>query len=57
MSKSRSWDGSPETERDTRFFDLRESGYAGWINQDGNKADCPCCSSSSCTAGLTERCN
>lgn len=32
---SRCWDGSPETERDKRFFDLRDSGYTGWIDQDG----------------------
>lgn len=33
---SRRWDNKPETEKDTRFFDLRESGYKGWIDQDGN---------------------
>jgi hypothetical protein len=32
---SRRWDGAPETEFDTRFFDLRDSGYTGPINQDG----------------------
>lgn len=32
---SRRWDGQPETERDTRFFNLRESGYRGPIDQDG----------------------
>jgi hypothetical protein len=31
---SRRWDGEPETEADTRFFDLRESGYTGPIDQD-----------------------
>lgn len=31
----RTWDGSPETPADTRFFNLRESGYGGWIDQDG----------------------
>lgn len=36
---TRTWDGSPETERDRRFFDLRESGYRGPIDQDGNAAD------------------
>ena len=30
-------DGRPETEVDTRFFDLRESGYTGPIDQDGRK--------------------
>jgi hypothetical protein len=28
-------DGQPETDADRRFFDLRESGYTGWIDQDG----------------------
>lgn len=36
MSKSRRVDGKPETERDRRFFDLRESGFRGPIDQDGN---------------------
>lgn len=36
---SRRWDGEPETERDGRFFNLRESGYRGPIDQDGNAAD------------------
>jgi hypothetical protein len=29
-------DGKPETEADKRFFDLRESGYTGPIDQDGH---------------------
>jgi hypothetical protein len=33
---SRRWDRLPESERDTRFFDLRESGYRGPLDQDGN---------------------
>lgn len=36
---SRCFDGSPETPADSRFFDLRESGYTGWINQDGYAVD------------------
>lgn len=32
---SRRPDGKPETPADTRFFDLRESGYRGPIDQDG----------------------
>lgn len=28
-------DGKPETDEDTRFFDLRASGYEGPIDQDG----------------------
>lgn len=30
-------DGKPETSKDKKFFDLRESGYDGPIDQDGNK--------------------
>jgi hypothetical protein len=30
-------DGKPETAADKRFFDLRESGYDGPIDQDGRK--------------------
>jgi hypothetical protein len=29
-------DGKPETAADTKFFGLRESGYTGPIDQDGN---------------------
>lgn len=32
-------DGQPETEADKRFFDLRESGYRGPIDQDGRIPD------------------
>lgn len=32
---SRRWDREPETAADKRFFDLRESGYRGPIDQDG----------------------
>lgn len=32
---TRRWDGKPETAKDKRFFDLRESGYTGPIDQDG----------------------
>lgn len=35
--KSRRLDRKPETAADKKFFDLRESGYKGWIDQDGNK--------------------
>lgn len=35
--KSRRFDGKPETAADTRFFDLRESGYTGPIDQNGHK--------------------
>ena len=35
MATTRNWDGSPETERDTRFYNLRDSGWTGPIDQDG----------------------
>jgi hypothetical protein len=34
-AKSRRFDRQPETPRDKRFFDLRESGYDGPIDKDG----------------------
>lgn len=34
-------DGRPETEADKRFFDARESGYKGWIDQDGHPVPDP----------------
>ncbi|GLZ36348.1 hypothetical protein Lesp02_85350 [Lentzea sp. NBRC 105346] len=34
-ARSRRWDKKPETDADTRFFDLREAGYTGPIDQDG----------------------
>lgn len=34
-STSRRWDKEPESEKDTRFFDLRDSGFRGPIDQDG----------------------
>lgn len=50
---SRTWDGSPETPGETRFFDLRESGYTGWIDQDGYAVACPSCGQAGCTRDLT----
>src|SRR6266536_5797947 len=38
---SRRFDGAPETDVDRRFFDLRESGYTGWIDSDGHPVDGP----------------
>jgi hypothetical protein len=35
VTGTRRLDGKPETGADKRFFDLRESGYTGPINQDG----------------------
>lgn len=54
---SRAWDGAPETPAETRFFDLRESGYTGWIDQDRHTVSCPRCGNASCTADLTEPCS
>jgi hypothetical protein len=36
MTTTRRLDGKPETPADTRFFDLRERGYTGPIDQDGH---------------------
>jgi len=36
---SRRWDRKPETEAETRFFDLRESGYDGPIDRHGYATD------------------
>ena len=36
---SRRIDGKPETAADKRFFDLRQSGYTGPVDQDGNATD------------------
>ena len=38
---SRNWDRSPETAADTRFHDLRESGFTGPIDQDGHAVTDP----------------
>jgi hypothetical protein len=37
IGASRRWDGQTETTTDKKFFDLRESGYTGPIDQNGNK--------------------
>lgn len=49
--------GRKATDDDHKFFALRESGYKGWIDQNNDPVGCPCCGKSTCTAGLTERCN
>jgi hypothetical protein len=36
---SRRPDGKPETATDKRFFDLRESGYEGPVDHNGNPVD------------------
>ena len=33
---SRRWDREPETEYNTKYFDLRESGYTGPIDENGD---------------------
>jgi hypothetical protein len=38
MTGTRRVDGKPETPADSRFFDLREGGFVGPIDQDGNVA-------------------
>lgn len=38
---TRNMDGSPETLAQQRYFELRESGYDGWIDQDGRAVDGP----------------
>lgn len=35
MAVTRRWDGEPGTAAETRFFDLRGSGYRGPVDQDG----------------------
>ena len=37
QTSTRRVDGKPETAADKRFFDLRQSGYTGPIDQDGRK--------------------
>ena len=39
MSKSRRADGKPETAIDKRFFDLRESGYTGPVDHNGQPVE------------------
>ena len=38
-SRTRRVDGRAETAADRRFFDLRDAGYRGWIDQDGYAVD------------------
>lgn len=34
------WDGkTPNTSADKRFYRNRESGYKGWLDQDGHRVD------------------
>jgi hypothetical protein len=35
VTRSRRFDGKPETDADRRFFDLRSKGHTGPIDQDG----------------------
>jgi hypothetical protein len=41
VAESRRFDGAPETDAERRLFDLRESGYTGWIDQNGHPVDGP----------------
>ena len=47
VTGTRRLDGKPETDADKRFFDLRESGYTGPIDQDGYAATR--CTTTRCT--------
>ncbi|MGQ0576517.1 MAG: hypothetical protein ACT4RN_20260 [Pseudonocardia sp.] len=41
-----------------RLYELRESGYTGWADQDGYAAACPLCEDFSCTRdGFAGSCN
>jgi hypothetical protein len=51
------WAGREVDDATQRHFELRESGYTGWIDQDGHKVSCPSCGQRSCTAGLGESCD
>jgi hypothetical protein len=50
--ETRRVDGKPETEADKRFFDLRESGYTGPINQDGYAVSDPSAKTPGGTASM-----
>jgi hypothetical protein len=41
IASTRRVDGKPETEADRKFFDLRESGYTGPIDQNGDMVTDP----------------
>ena len=41
MARTTGWDGRPLSEKDKKFYALRDSGYKGPIDQDGNKAKDP----------------
>lgn len=52
------WAGKPLTAEGKRFYDLRESGYKGPIDQDGYKAGCLVCGKMSCSReGFSGRCD
>ena len=36
---TKGWDGSDLNDRDARLYGLRNSGYSGWIDQDGYMSD------------------
>jgi hypothetical protein len=38
MARTTGWDGKPLSEADKKFYALRDSGYKGGIDQDGDKA-------------------
>lgn len=50
--------GGELDEEGKKFFRLRESGYKGAIDQDGNKAGCLMCGKENCTRqGFAGRCS
>lgn len=59
MSKrTADWKGDPLTEEGKKFYSLRESGYTGPIDQDGNKAGCLMCGRMSCSRqGFAGKCD
>lgn len=58
-ARTHGWDGKPLSEADKRFFALRDSGYRGPVDQDGNKANCLVCDQPDCTGrrGFQGECN
>jgi hypothetical protein len=48
-----SWAGRPETDAEQRLRELRQSGYNGWIDQDGHAVACSFCGDPACRLGIT----
>ena len=55
--RTHDWNGKPLTEEGRKFYALRDSGYKGPIDQDGNKAGCLVCNRMGCTRrGFAGKC-